>query len=90
MQNEAYPELGGRKANSVVDNRLETVKVKPRRDQACSLFFLSSSFSGKKNPFLFFPSHYTSLTMSGGRWSLPGSSQFPDPLGHACRSNWSP
>ena len=27
--------------------------------------------------------------MSGGRWSLPGSSQFPDPLGHACRSKWS-
>lgn len=27
--------------------------------------------------------------MSDGRWSLPGSSQFPDPLGHACRSKWS-
>ena len=38
MQNEAYPELGVRKANSVVDNRLVTVKVKPRSDQACSLF----------------------------------------------------
>lgn len=27
--------------------------------------------------------------MSGGRWSPPGSSLFPDPLEHVCRSNWS-
>lgn len=27
MQNEAYAELRGRKANSVIDNRLVTVKV---------------------------------------------------------------
>ena len=89
MQNDAYTELGGRKANSVIDNRLATVKVKPRSDQACSLFSLSSLFSEKKNSLLFFPSRYTSLTMSGGRWSLPGSSLFPDPLEHVCRSNWS-
>ena len=93
MQKDAYTELGGRKANSVIDNRfcnrLTTAKVKPRSDQACSLLSRSSLFSEKKNSLLFFPSRYSSLTMSGGRWSPPGSSLFPDPLEHVCRSNWS-
>ena len=37
-----------RKANLVTDYRLVKVKVKHRSDQTCSLFSLSSLFSGKK------------------------------------------
>ena len=48
-----------RKANLVTDYRLVKVKVKHRSDQTCSLFSLSSLFSGKKKKkkisFLFFP-----------------------------------
>ena len=69
VQNVAHAtlELGDRKANLVIDCRLGTVKVKTRSDGACSLFSLSSLFSGKrkKNSSLFF----SSFTATGARIS---------------------
>ena len=68
VQNVAHAtlELGDRK-NLVIDYRLGTVKVKTRSDGACSLFSLSSLFSGKrkKNSSLFF----SFFTATGARIS---------------------
>jgi len=51
--------LGGRNANLVTDYRLGAIKVKTKSGQACSLFSLSSSVSGKKrkthSSFFLFP-----------------------------------
>ena len=55
-----------RKANLVTDYRLVTVKVKHRSDQTCSLFSLSSLFSGKKkkkNLIPFFPLFTAALSL---------------------------
>lgn len=58
MQNEAYAELRGRKANSVIDNRLVTVKVNLGviRPAHCSLYPLCSQEREAKliPPFSFF------------------------------------
>ena len=55
-----------RKANLVTDYRLVKVKVKHRSDQTCSLFSLSSLFSGKnkkKNLIPFFPLFTAALSL---------------------------
>ena len=68
-------ELGGRKANLVTDMQsLGQVKLKKSRNvQACSLFSLSSLFSGKgkkKTSFLFFSFSWQQVC-SGLLKSLP-------------------
>ena len=55
MEDVAHAELRGQKSKFICRLQIRNSEVKSRADQACSVFSLSSLFSGKKRKsFLFF------------------------------------